>query len=89
MAIDHRHMDRRDATVSSGSAAAVTPNDNADLSAVTRGLYVGGAGTVRVTLERDSSSVDIVGAVAGSVLPLRVKKVHSTGTTATSLVALY
>lgn len=86
--LNQRHMDR-DRTVSAGSATAVTPHDSNDLAAVTRGLYVGGAGTVRVMLERDSVSVDFVGVLAGSVLPLRVGRVLNTGTTASSIVALY
>ncbi len=84
-----KHADSRDVTVSAGSAEAVTPDNDTDLTAVTRGLYVGGAGNVRVILDRDSSTVDFVGVVAGSVLPLRIKRVHATGTTATSIVALY
>jgi len=89
MADKHRHMDARDVTVSAGSAVAVSPSNDTPLTQVTRGLYVGGAGTVRVTLDRDSSSVDFVGVVAGSVLPIRVKQVHATGTDATNIVALY
>jgi hypothetical protein len=68
---------------------AITPDDDTDVPSVTRGLYVGGAGTVVVVLAGDSGAVTFVGATAGSVLPIRVKRVLSTGTTATSLVGLY
>ena len=70
-------------------AFAVTPDDDTDLANVTRGLYVGGAGTVVAILADDNSAVTLAGATAGSVLPLRVKRVLSTGTTATSLVGVY
>ena len=87
-ALNERHMDR-DRTVSAGSGVAVTPHDSNDLAAVTRGLYVGGAGNLELLLERDTSAVVLVGVIAGSLLPLRVKRVLASSTTATSIVALY
>lgn len=83
-----RHIDR-DATVAAGSAVAVTPNDGADLALTSRGLYIGGAGNVRVLLDLDSAAVTFAACAAGSVLPIRVVRVYSTGTTATNLLALY
>jgi hypothetical protein len=60
-----------------------------------REIYVGGAGDLVVVLE-DDSELFFQGAVAGSVLPLRAKKVlaeSSTSptetTTATGLIGLY
>lgn len=88
MALERTDMDRRDPTVSSGSFAAISPNDSQDIL-VTRGIYVGGGGSLRVIGERDTSPTDFLGAVAGSVLPIRVRRVHLSGTTATGLVALY
>lgn len=79
----------RDPTSGAGAAFAITPDDSVDLSVTTRGLWVGGAGNVRVLFDRDSSPVTLVGVTAGSLLPIRVKRVYSTGTTATSLVGLY
>ncbi len=75
-------------TVSSGSAAAVSPHDTNDLPSQTRGLYIGGAGNVVVILADDTASVTFTGVLAGSVLPIRVKRVLSTNTTATAIVAL-
>lgn len=69
-------------------AIAVTPSDGADLATVSRALYVGVAGNVAVILSGDSAAVTFVGVAAGSVLPLRVKRVMSTNTTANSIVAL-
>lgn len=71
----------------STDAAAVTPNDSADLSTYARQLWIGGAGNVNVdTL--DGTTVLISGVAAGTVLPLSVKRVRSTSTTATLIVAL-
>lgn len=71
-----------------GGAAAITPNDSTDLSTVTRGIYVGGAGNIAADM-MDGTAVTVSGALAGTVLPLRVKRVKSTNTTATNLLALY
>lgn len=69
-------------------AAAVTPNDSADLTSVARGLYVGGAGAVNVDMP-DGSTVLFSGVNSGQILPVRVRRVRATSTTATSIVALY
>jgi len=69
-------------------AIAVTPNDGTDLTFVTRSLYVGGAGNVSVDLADSGSSIVFIGVPAGTFLPVRVKRVRATSTTATSIVAL-
>lgn len=79
----------RNVTAPAGSAEAITPNDNADLTTTTRGLYIGGAGNLRVVLDRDTTPVTFVGVVAGSLLPIRATRVYATSTTATNIVALY
>lgn len=66
---------------------AITPNDSADLSLETNGLFVGGAGNVKVDLY-DGSTVTLNGMLAGTIYPLRVKRVYATGTTATNLIGL-
>jgi hypothetical protein len=69
---------------------AVTPSDTLDLPAGTcRALWVGGDGDVAVIADRDSSAVTIKGALAGTILPVRTRRVMSTNTTATNIVALY
>ena len=67
---------------------AVTPGDGSDLAIATRALWVGGAGDVKVTTV-GGDTVILVGVTAGSLLPIRVSRVHSTSTTATSMVGLY
>ena len=69
-------------------AETVTPSDASDLSYVTRGLWVGGAGNVKV-LMLGGDAVTLVGVQAGTLLPIRVSRVYSTDTTATSMVGLY
>lgn len=70
------------------NAAAVTPNDSADLTAVASALFVGGAGNIAVVTV-GGHEVTLNGATAGSVIQVRVKRVKATGTTATNLVGLW
>mgnify|MGYP000423270161 CR=1 FL=1 len=70
-------------------AAAVTPSDSADLPRIARALYIGVSGNVSVICEDGGAAVTFSNLSAGQILPLRVKRVRSTSTTATSIVALY
>lgn len=66
---------------------SVTPSDSTNLTEVARALYVGGAGNVAlVTPEGTTATFSNVN--AGTILPVRVVRVNSTSTTATSIVAL-
>ena len=69
-------------------ADAVTPSDADELSTVSRALFVGGAGDVAVVM-LSGDAVTFGGVTAGSFLPIRVKQVKSTGTTATLILNLY
>lgn len=82
---------QRDAVVhdaSAGAASAVTPDDTATINE-TRGLYVGVAGDVTVRMVLSQANVTFVAVQAGTLLPIRVDKVLSTGTSALSIVALF
>ena len=70
------------------NAFAVTGNDSADLSFATRGLYVGGAGDVKLTTV-GGNTVTFAAVPAGAVLPVRAARIFATGTSATNLVGLY
>lgn len=71
------------------SAASVTPNDSTDLAFTpTRALWVGGAGNINVDMA-DGTTVLFSGLAAGTLLPIQVKRVRATTTTATLIVALY
>ena len=76
-----------DATVSAYDAVAVTPNDATALRP-TRGLYIGTGGDVAVEMAL-GSAVTFPDVLGGSILPIQVVKVLSTGTVASGIVALY
>jgi hypothetical protein len=71
-------------------AAAVTPHDTNDLTTYAKALYVGGAGDVKVipVENADASPITFVDVPAGTILPVSVRRVYSTGTVATDIIAL-
>ena len=69
-------------------AAAVTPNDSADLAGEAQALFVGVGGDINLTTV-EGTTVVFVGLVAGVILPVRTKRVLATSTTATNIIALY
>lgn len=73
-----------------GDAAAVTPSDVRDLPEISV-IYVGGFGTtgaVKVTTAQ-GTDVTFTGVPAGFVIPVQVRRVWSTGTTATNIVRIF
>lgn len=74
------------ATAPAGYGVAVTPSDSVVIQ-MTRALYVGVGGNIRVTDINDN--VTYVNVPSGSILPIQVSKVLATSTTATNIVALY
>lgn len=69
-------------------ASAITPSDAETLAEFTRSIYVGVGGTIAVVMA-SGGEVTFVNVQSGSVLPIRVSKVKSTGTTATNMIGLY
>ena len=66
---------------------AITPHDSTNLTYYPRGVYVGGAGNV-AAVDWDGTAVTFVGVQAGTILPIRPRRINSTNTTATSLVGI-
>jgi len=77
-------------------AAAVTPSDTlnipslASATTINNGcvLYVGGAGDLKVKTA-GGDEVTFTGILAGTFLPVQVVRVFATGTTATTVLALW
>jgi hypothetical protein len=69
-------------------AFAITPSDTEDLPHVTRAIYIGGSGNI-VAVTQGGDEVTFASVFAGSILPVRIKRVKNTGTTATLLIGIY
>lgn len=68
-------------------AFSITPDDGTDLALATRGLMVGGTGSVAlVTTAGDTAT--LTGLQPGQQYAIRIRRVLATGTTATGLVGL-
>lgn len=65
----------------------VSPSDSEELATVTRGLYVGQTGNIRLRL-LSGDTVTFANMQGGVLYPIRVRQVFSTGTTATGIVGL-
>jgi hypothetical protein len=78
----------RVATDSYRGGIAVTPSD-ATVLTPTKGLYIGGAGNVTVDFADGTTGVLLTAVAVGTLYPISVVKVKSTGTTATAIVAIY
>ena len=68
-----------------GDAVEITPNDSTRVHYTA--IYVGGTGDLKVTTEGEND-VTFKSVQVGTILPVRVTRVFTTGTTATNLVGL-
>lgn len=79
-------------TTPASSAFTVSPNDTTDFlddagQYVPRAIYVGVAGDLKVDMI-DSGTVTFLNLPVG-LYPFRVRKIYDTGTSASSMIALY
>lgn len=68
-------------------ASPVVPSDSTDLTITSRAIYVGTSGDLRVTTA--SGSVVTFANAPEGMLPMRVSRVHASGTTAANIVAVW
>ena len=72
-------------------AVTITPSDSVDLTEITRALNIHAATAstpVKVIMQGDTTAVTLQ-LQTGFIYPLRVSRVYATGTSATSVIALY
>lgn len=74
-------------TAPASAGQALVADDIQPLASVTRAIYVGSGGDMRVTL-LSGDVITLKSTVAGTVYPLRITHLHSTGTTASDVVGL-
>lgn len=77
-----------DVTRPTREAFVVTPNDSVIFREMC-GLYIGTAGAIKVLHADQSDPVTYPTTVAGYVYPWAVKRVYSTDTTASNIIAQY
>lgn len=70
-------------------AAITFSNSDVDTFETAVNIYVGGTGNVAVRPAGGGAAITFIGLPAGVMVPCEVIGVNSTGTTATSLVAVY
>ena len=75
-------------TAPATSAAGIVPDDAQLIEHVTRALYVGNTGDITVEMN-DGQIVGFANVQGGTVLAVRARRVHQTGTTAAGIVALW
>ena len=80
-------MNIRDTAASAADAYLITAADT-DLATPIRGLYVGTTGNVRVTTLAGTDLV-IPNVPGGFIIPLEIKRVWSTNTTASGFMGLH
>ena len=69
------------------SAFTITPSNATNFTRSARAIYVGGAGDITAVFA-DNTAVLFKAVPQGSVLPIEVKRINATGTTATLLVGI-
>lgn len=70
-----------------GNAATVSTSDSTDLGVMTRAVWVGGTGDLKVTMKGGQTVV--FSSLTVGWHPLRVARIWATGTTATNIVAVW
>ena len=73
-------------TVPATESYTITPSDESDLAKNARALRVDGGGDLKFTTIKDITDTWTV--LDGEILPIQVKRVWDTGTTATGIHAL-
>jgi len=73
------------------NSAPVTLDDNNDLPVLPRAIYVTSGGDMVLELQNDTPGVGTTfgNVPSGTLLSLRVRRVHATGTTARGIVAVW
>lgn len=65
----------------------ISPSDSTDLVEVTRAVYIGTGGAIAGIMQ-GGEEVTFISVPGGTLLPVRLRRIKATGTTATALVGL-
>ena len=78
----------KDSQPATGAVAVSVGSADQSFERPTRGVFVGGAGNLAVTME-EGQSITFTGVTAGSILPIQATAALTSGTTATNVIALF
>ena len=84
---DNTHVSRETMEQPATKALAVTPSNSVELPFVTRALYIGTLGDLKVKMYGNQQEITFIQVVG--LLPIRVDQVFATGTDADDIVALW
>lgn len=73
---------------SANDGDTITPSDSVDQARIFRGIYCGGVGDIAVVMQ-SGKVLTFVSVPTGGILPVIGRRVNSTNTDATNLIALY
>lgn len=73
------------------SDSTIFPNQATSVGGaqITKAIYVGGSGDLAVVMNGSTSAITFPGVIGGTILPISVRQVMSTNTTATNIVGIY
>lgn len=80
---------QRHITESARRFVSVSPSDSTDLADVPRGISVNVDGNVSMDSADGTETAVVIRLLAGQIYPLAPKRIRSTSTTATGIVAYY
>ncbi|CAB4152929.1 hypothetical protein UFOVP616_36 [uncultured Caudovirales phage] len=72
----------------SSNPFAVVLSDTVDLTRVAKALYVGGGGNIVLIGEDSDTALTFANVPSGYILPVRVRRILLTGTTAANILGL-
>jgi hypothetical protein len=72
----------------SSNPFVVALSDTVDLTRVAKALYVGGSGNIVLIAEDSDTALTFSNVPSGYILPVRVRRILLTGTTATNILGL-
>ncbi|MCU0947418.1 MAG: hypothetical protein MUF47_04105 [Porphyrobacter sp.] len=70
------------------AAFAITPDDSADLPMVAKAIYVGTGGDLVLCAVDSDADATFANLPDGTILPVRVRAIRATGSTAANIVGL-
>lgn len=72
----------------SGDPFAVTASDTVDFVRIAKALYIGSGGNIALLAEDGDTAVTFSAVPSGYILPVRVRRILVTGTTASNIIGL-